>query len=62
MAPAYTPALWLAGIGLIGSHPVIGHLRYLPWVFLAAGVAFLVVHIRHAALVHRAGDGTSPQR
>jgi hypothetical protein len=53
LAPAYTPALWLAGIGLLGSQPVIPHTRYLPWVFLGTAAAFLVWHNLHAALVYR---------
>ena len=53
LAPAYTPALWLTGIGLIGYRPVVPHLRYLPWVFLVAAAAFLFFHNLHAILVHR---------
>ena len=53
LAPAYTPALWLTGIGLLGAEPIIPHLRYLPWIYLGTVLAFLAVHNLHAELVHR---------
>jgi hypothetical protein len=55
LAPAYTPALWLTGIGLIGMHPVIAHTRHLPWIYLAAVAAFLTFHNLHALLVYQQG-------
>jgi hypothetical protein len=53
LAPAYTPALWLAGIGLIGARPLTPHLRYLPWIFLGTAALFLAFHILHAGMVHQ---------
>jgi hypothetical protein len=60
LAPAYTPALWLAGIGLLGIHSAIAHLAYLPWIYLAAVAAFVAVHTLHAGLVnHQIGARAS---
>jgi hypothetical protein len=56
LAPAYTPVLWLTGIGLIGMQPLIAHTRYLPWVFLGTSAAFLTFHNQHALLVYRRRD------
>ena len=53
LAPAYTPALWLAGIGLIGTRPVIAALPYHPWVFFTLAVLFLTFHNLHAAIAYR---------
>lgn len=55
LAPAYTPALWLTGIGLIGIRPVIAPARHLQWIFLGLAVAFLASHNLHALLVYRRG-------
>jgi hypothetical protein len=51
LAPAFTPALWLTGIGLIGFRPLIPHIRALPWIFLATAAVFLAFHNVHGALV-----------
>ena len=56
LAPAYTPVLWLTGIGLMGMQPLIAHIRYLPWVFLGTSAAFLTFHNLHAWLVYRRAD------
>lgn len=53
LAPAWTPALWLAGIGLIGAQPSIPHAWYVPWIYLGAAAAFLTLHNLHAGLVHQ---------
>ncbi|MEV4629290.1 hypothetical protein AB0J90_23815 [Micromonospora sp. NPDC049523] len=53
LAPAYTPALWLTGIALVGAEPVLPHLGFLPAVFLGFVAAFLVTHNLHALYVHR---------
>lgn len=51
LAPAYTPAAWLAGLGLIGRslYLPVGYSR---WEYLALSAAFLAFHITHAWIVH----------
>ena len=48
-APAWTPAVWLAGVAML-----TGHVRGLPWsqpwMYLVLCVAFLGVHITHVTL------------
>ncbi len=51
MAPAYTPALWLLGLGLVGRRMFWGH-RYRPWMYFLISGCFLVAHIWHTALVY----------
>ncbi len=51
LAPAYTPFLWLAGIGLVGRK-LYWRLPYRPWVYLALGTAFVAFHVTHAAIVY----------
>jgi hypothetical protein len=46
MAPGYTPAVWLAGIGLIGETLYFGKM-YRPWMFLAFSLIFLAFHNAH---------------
>jgi hypothetical protein len=55
MAPAYTPAVWLAGIGLIGESSTIPGLPYRPWVYFGLAGVFLAFHNLHAWLVHARG-------
>jgi hypothetical protein len=53
LAPAYTPALWLAGIGMIAGRPGFSYTPRRRWIviytILASG--FLAAHITHTALV-----------
>ncbi len=49
-APAYTPALWLLGIALLGRQLFWGSF-YRWWMYAALAIAFLAAHISHAALV-----------
>lgn len=49
-APAYTPALWLLGISLIGRELFWGTF-YRWWMYAVLAIAFLVAHISHVALV-----------
>ncbi len=51
MAPAYTPLLWLAGIGLLADRIFVFNIAYRPWMYLAVAVAFLLFHNLHTALV-----------
>lgn len=50
VAPAYTPALWLLGISLLGRKLFWGR-SYRWWIYAAISLAFLVTHISHTALV-----------
>lgn len=52
-APAWTPALWLAGLGLIAGRPVFSRAPRWRWIALYAALAvgFLAAHISHTALV-----------
>jgi hypothetical protein len=52
MAPAYTPLIWLVGIGLIGN-PSFLPVVYSPWVYLALSAAFLAFHNSHAWIVYK---------
>lgn len=51
MAPAYTPLLWLLGIGLIGDTLII-NLPYRRWMFILSSVIFLIFHNTHIYLVY----------
>jgi hypothetical protein len=50
-APAYTPMLWLVGIGLLGDRLFWGTF-YRWWMYFALCVAFLAAHVTHTMLVH----------
>lgn len=52
LAPAYTPFVWLMGIGLIGRSFSF-NLPYRPWIFGAVSVLFLLFHLSHAFLVYK---------
>lgn len=49
-APAYTPALWLLGIALLGRRLFWGSF-YRWWMYAALAMAFLAAHITHTVLV-----------
>lgn len=51
LAPAYTPALWLAGLSLLGKEFSWGG-NYRPWMYATLCVLFLAVHISHATIVY----------
>jgi hypothetical protein len=51
LAPAYTPLLWLAGIGLIGRR-LYWPSPYRPWIYIALSCAFVAFHTTHAAIVY----------
>ena len=51
VAPAYTPLLWLAGLGLIGRR------FYLPspfrwWMYVGLACGFVVFHVTHTSIVY----------
>jgi hypothetical protein len=51
-APAYTPALWLCGLGLLPERLTITRLPYRRWPYFALAAGFLVFHNLHAAIVY----------
>ena len=60
LAPAYTPALWLAGIGLIGRELLIPGVpfqegMYWGWMCWILCAVFLLFHNLHALTVFRRG-------
>ncbi len=50
-APAYTPLLWLAGIGLIGKSSLF-NLPLKHWHFSLAATIFLVFHNAHTVMIY----------
>jgi hypothetical protein len=51
LAPAYTPILWLAGIGLIGDSMYF-NMPLKRWVFMLISVVFLIFHNAHTYLIY----------
>lgn len=51
LAPAYTPAIWIVGIGMIGQRAIDDRLYWRNWVFFGFAGLFLVAHNAHAWLV-----------
>ncbi|MBK7129459.1 MAG: hypothetical protein IPH66_08870 [Crocinitomicaceae bacterium] len=51
MAPAYTPILWLAGIGLIGNSYLF-NLPFNRWIFFSVIIFFMAFHNYHALIVY----------
>jgi len=51
LSPAYTPVLWLIGIGLIGD-TFYFNLPYKPWIFISLSVIFLVFHNIHTYKIY----------
>lgn len=52
LAPAYTPLIWMVGIGMIGERVMIPNLPWRRWIFYSLGAVFLGAHIAHASLVY----------
>lgn len=50
-APAWTPLLWLLGIALIGDRLLLP-LPWRWWIYAVASVAFVAVHVAHAAIAY----------
>jgi hypothetical protein len=50
LAPAYTPLIWLTGIGLIGSSLYFSS-PYQSWMYIVLSVIFIVFHLSHALTV-----------
>lgn len=51
MAPAYTPLIWLAGIGLIGNSLYL-RIPYKSWMYIGLALIFLFFHNLHAWIVY----------
>ncbi len=51
LAPAYTPLIWLTGIGLIGSALYFSSL-YRSWMYVALSLVFVGFHLSHATTVY----------
>lgn len=51
MAPAYTPLVWLGGIGLMGDSFSF-NLPYRRWLFWVVAVVFLVFHNLHTYMIY----------
>ncbi len=61
LAPAYTPLIWLVGLGLLGGR------RVGPWplrrgVYLTLVAAFVTVHVAHAGVVYARIDESALRR
>jgi hypothetical protein len=51
LAPAYTPLIWLTGLGIMGRQ------SYWPWpyrwwVYIALAIGFVAFHVTHAGIVY----------
>ena len=51
LAPAYTPLIWLTGIGLIGSSLYLSS-PYRSWMYIAISITFIGFHLSHALTVY----------
>ncbi len=51
LAPAFTPLVWLAGLGLTGGR-LYGSVPFKAWMYLVLAGAFVAVHVAHANLVY----------
>lgn len=52
LAPAYTPAIWLTPLALIGRRLFWGA-WYRWWMYLGPVTVFIAAHVSHAALVYQ---------
>lgn len=51
LAPAYTPLIWLIGIGLIGS-TLYFTTAYRSWMYIVTSIFFISFHLSHAITVY----------
>ena len=51
LSPAYTPLIWLTGLGLMGR-ALYWSSRYRPWMYLAASWCFVAFHVVHTWIVY----------
>lgn len=58
LAPAYTPLIWLIGIGMIGKRLFI-EIPYHPWMYVVLSIIFVGFHITHTVIVYLNWTGNS---
>ncbi len=51
-APAWTPGLWLAGVGLIGDGLFVSWIPFRSWMYWVLSALFVCFHSAHALMVH----------
>lgn len=51
LAPAYTPLIWLVGIGMMGDRLLVPRLPWSTRYYITLSAAFVAAHLGHAALV-----------
>jgi hypothetical protein len=51
LAPAYTPLIWLIGIGLIGSAFYFSS-PYRSWMYIVLSIIFIGFHLSHAITIY----------
>jgi len=51
LAPAYTPLIWLVGIGLIGRE-LYFPIHYKEWSYITLSVIFVAFHVTHVWIVY----------
>ncbi len=51
VAPAYTPLLWLIGLGLIGRRLYVQS-PYRRWMYIALASGFVAFHVTHTSIVY----------
>ncbi|HEX4950830.1 MAG TPA: hypothetical protein VFZ34_29485 [Blastocatellia bacterium] len=51
LAPAYTPLIWLIGLGLVG-HRLYWNLPYRWWGYVVLACGFTALHVTHASIVY----------
>jgi len=52
LAPAYTPLVWLIGLGIMGRR-LYWPVPYRWWAYVGMAGVFVAFHVTHAALVYR---------
>ena len=57
MAPAYTPIVWLAGIGLVGNEFQFSSFPFNPWLYWTLSALFLLFHNLHTYTVYSRSIG-----
>lgn len=52
LAPAYTPLIWLTGIGLIGSSLYVAS-PYRSWMYITLSILFVAFHLSHTFIAYQ---------
>ena len=52
LAPAYTPLIWLVGIGLIGGTLYFSS-PYRSWMYITLSILFVTFHLSHTFIVYQ---------